>query len=162
MISSRLLTHLGLALATVSVAAHAQAIPASVNGRWRIVRILPTRNAQCWDEGRAKKLVGSTLFYQAHAMVWQGGTASISEALTRTISRRKFMDEYSVGFDELGIHAESITEIDLQHEDADITGATTEIPGDTIVLAGPGRIVVSACGVFYSAVRVTARPAGER
>jgi hypothetical protein len=163
MISSRSLVQLGLALATVSATSHAQAIPASIAGRWRIVRILPTKNVQCWDADRAKTLVGSTLVYQSHAMVWQGGTAAISEALTRSISRRKFLDEYTVNFDELGIHAESITEIDLQHEDADITGASTEIPGDTIVLAGPGRIVVSACGVFYSAVRVVAaRPAAER
>lgn len=143
----------GFALLLGVSTAHAQSIPASVTGRWRIVRILPTKNVQCWDEARAKTLLGSTLVYQEHAMIWQGGPASISEALTRTISRRKFMDEYSVAFDQLGIHAESITEIDLQHEDADITGATTEVPGDTIVLAGPNRIVVSACGVFYSAVR---------
>jgi hypothetical protein len=167
MISSRSLLQSGLVLAAVCATAHAQAIPASIAGRWRIVRILPTHNVQCWDEDRAKTLLGTTLIYQAHAMVWQGGTASagtasITEALSRTISRRKFRDEYTVDLEELGIHAEAITEIDLQHEDADITGATTEIPGDTIVLAGPGRIVVSACGVFYSAVRVLSKPAAAR
>jgi hypothetical protein len=46
-----------------------------------------------------------------------------------------------------------IREVDLQHEDADVTGATTEVPGDTVVLAGPGRIIVSACGVYYEATR---------
>ena len=161
MISSRSLVQLALALATLCASSRAQAIPASVAGRWRIVKIIPTKNVQCWDEARAKMLVGSTLFYRAHAMVWQGGTESITEALTRTISRRDFQGEYTVSFDELGIHAESITEIDLQHEDADVTGGSTEVPGDTIVLTGPGRIVVSACGVFYSAVRVTAKPAGQ-
>jgi hypothetical protein len=90
-------------------------------------------------------------------MTWQGGEVAVPEALSRTISRRKFQDEYKVDLVDLGIHAQSVTEIDLQHEDADITGATTEVPGDTIVLAGPSRIVVSACGVFYEAVRVTGR-----
>jgi len=161
MISSRSCIPLSLALAALCATSHAQAIPASVAGSWRIVRILPTHNVQCWDEARAKTLLGSTLFYKAHALVWQGGTASITEALTRTIAKQKFQEEYSVALEELGIHAESVTELDLQHEDADVTGATTEIPGDTIVLAGPVRIVVSACGVFYSAVRVTGKPAGS-
>jgi hypothetical protein len=146
-----------VALSLSDPAAPAQAIPASVTGKWRIVRILPTHNMQCWDQDRAKTLVGTTLLYQAHAMVWSGGTVPIDEALTRTLSRRKFQDEYKIDLLELGITAPSIVEIDLQHEDADITGATTEVPGDTIVAAGPGKIVVSACGVFYAAVRVTGR-----
>jgi hypothetical protein len=142
--------------------AKAQSIPASVNGKWRIVRILPTHNAQCWDEERAKSLIGTLMVYQDHAMVWQGGAVPISDALSRNLSRRKFQDEYHVELAEVGIAAASVEEIDLQHEDADITGATTEVPGDTILIAGPGRIVVSACGVFYAAVRVTGKSAGGR
>lgn len=142
--------------------ARGQSIPASLNGKWRIVKILPTHNPQCWDEGRARTLVGTMMVYQAHAMVWQGGAVPISDALSRTLSRRKFQDEYHVELPELGIAAGSVEEIDLQHEDADITGATTEVPGDTILIAGPGRIVVSSCGVFYAAVRVTGKTAGGR
>ncbi len=152
--------HLRLLLlpALAAGAAQAQFMPTSISGRWRIVKILPTHNPQCWDEARAKSLVGTTLTYKADALVWRGGAEPITDALSRTISRRKFLDEYKVDLPELGIGTASVTEIDLQHEDADITGATTEVPGDTIVLASPGRIVVSACGVFYSAVRVSAKP----
>jgi hypothetical protein len=134
--------------------AQAQAMPASITGTWRIVKILPTHNPQCWDADRARTLLGTTLKYRSRAMTWQGGEVDIPEALSRELSRRKFQDEYKVDLADLGIHTEPVTEIDLQHEDADITGATTEVPGDTIVLAGPGRIVVSAGGVFYEAVRV--------
>jgi hypothetical protein len=38
----------------------------------------------------------------------------------------------------------------------DITGATTEVPGDSVLLAGPNRIVVSACGVYFEATRSAA------
>ncbi len=137
-------------------------MPASIAGKWRIVKILPTHNPQCWDEVRAKSLVGSTLVYQAHAMVWLGGAVPISDALSRSLSRRKYQIEYQVDLPELGITAGSVDEIDLQHEDADITGATTEVPGDTIVIAGPGRIVVSVCGVYYAAVRVTGKTVAGR
>lgn len=134
-------------------------MPGSIAGSWRVVKVLPTHNVQCWDGERARGLVGSTVRYEQGSMRWQGGTVEIPEALTRELSRRKFHDEYKVDLSELGIRMEKVTEIDLQHEDADITGATTEVPGDTVVLAGPGRIVISACGVYYEAVR--ARPAAR-
>ncbi len=157
----------GILLSTlpgVGSVAQAQSMPASITGSWRIAKILPTTNPHCWDEERAKTLLGSPLKYRQGAMTWQGGEVEIPEALSRELSRRKFQDEYKVDLAELGIHTEPVTEIDLQHEDADITGATTEVPGDTIVLAGTGRIIVSACGVFYEAVRAgrAASRSGER
>lgn len=133
--------------------AHAQAVPASVLGTWRIERILPTHNVGCWDNARARTLVGTTLTYTPHKLVFTGGEEPISETFTRTLSARKFQDEYKLDLASLGIRAASISELDLQHEDADYTGSSTEVPGDTVLLAGPGRIVVSACGVYYSAVR---------
>ena len=144
---------LALLLACCATAAHAQTMPAAVTGTWKIVKILPTRNPQCWDADRAKTLLGTTLRYAPGKLTWQGGDYAIAEALTRTLSLRKFQDEYKIDLAELGVRTPSVQEIDLQHEDADITGATTEVPGDTVLLAGPGRIVVSACGVFYSAIR---------
>ena len=133
---------------------YAQTMPSSIAGAWRIGKILPTANTQCWDKARAQTLVGSTLTYKPHVLGWKGGDIPVTDALTRTLSAHKFLDEYKVDLATLGIHAASVTEVDLQHEDADITGATTEVPGDTVLVAGPGRIIVSACGVFYTATRV--------
>jgi hypothetical protein len=130
-------------------------MPSAIQGSWRITRILPTTNKPCWTPAQAAKLVGSTLRYRQGAMVWQGGEVPTPEALTRTLTRRHFQDEYHFDLTELGIRTDSITEIDLQHEDADITGATTEVPGDTILLASPARIIVSACNVYYEALRPT-------
>ncbi len=145
---------LGLSLAWK--AAIPQSMPPSILGEWRIARILPTANTACWDNDRAKPLLNSRLRYSPGAMTWKGGSVPITEALTRTLSARQFAGEYKVNLADLGIHAPSVLEIDLQHEDADITGSTTEVPGDTVLLAGPGRIVVSACGVFFSAVKLGA------
>jgi hypothetical protein len=149
--------------------ADAQSAPASLLGTWRIARILPTHNSACWDETRAKSLVGTLLTYQPHALLWSGGRETVTETLTRTLTAQQFLDESAdrgtqtpIALKDLGIASASVVELDLQHEDADVTGATTEVPGDTVLLAGPGRIVVSACGVYYSAVRagwaIIARP----
>ena len=142
------------ALALSGTVAHAQAMPGAIAGHWRIVRILPTKNPTCWDSRKARTLVGTTLHYEPQRLTWHGGPVPISDALTRNLSSRRFQDEYKLDPSDLGLRRPVVQEIDLQHEDADITGATTEVPGDTILVAGPGRIVVSACGVFYSAIRV--------
>lgn len=133
--------------------ARGQATPTTLLGKWKIVKILPSHNVACWDEQRARTLVGTTLRYAPDKLAWQGGEMAISDAFRRTVSQRSFLDEYRTGLPELGIRRGTVEEIDLQHEDADFTGATTEVPGDSVLLAGPGRIVFSVCGVFYSAVR---------
>jgi hypothetical protein len=130
-------------------------VPASLIGKWRVQRILPTERAGCWNAERAKILVGSTLVYQARAMTWRGGEVPLNgiRAVVRSLTRREFAVEYGVELETIGVKAATVQEVDLQHEDADVTGATTEVPGDTVVLTRPGRIVVSTCGVFYEAVR---------
>jgi len=155
-----------LALLMVSAAGHlsAEAMPARLRGSWRITRILPTHNVACWGQDQAVKLVGTTLTYSDRSMHWYGGQVPLQEIVTREVSSEEFRSENSssggdgVTFDMVGIHAPSVTEVDLQHEDADITGATTEVPGDAVLLAGPNRIVVSACSVYYEAVRATTPP----
>lgn len=137
--------------------ARAQAMPAAIAGTWKIVRILPSHNVTCWDAERARTLLGTTLRYETGRMRWQGGSVAITDAFRRTISPEAFQEEYRTGLAELGVHAGKVEEINLQHEDADVTGATTEVPGDSVLLAGPGRIVISACGVFFSARRAAAR-----
>ncbi len=152
-----------LALLIVVAAGYlsAEPLPARLRGSWRITRILPTHNVGCWGQQQAAKLVGTTLTYSDHSMHWYGGAVPLQGIVTREISADQFYKEnsgsggYDVDFKMLGIRAESITEVDLQHEDADITGATTEVPGDAVLLAGTNRIVFSVCQVYYEAVRST-------
>jgi hypothetical protein len=141
----------------IAIAGHASAqVPASLIGKWKVQRIIPTERVGCWDADRSKTLVGSTLSYQPHAMAWQGGQVPLIgiRAVVRTLTRKYFATEYGVGLEALGVKTATVEEVDLQHEDADVTGATTEVPGDTVLLATPARIVVSACGIFYEALRV--------
>ena len=140
-------------------------LPQQVAGTWRITRVLPARSgAACWTEKEAQPLVGSLLDYEQHSMRWQGGTVALHGITTRVVNSADLAEEAPAGdgraamtLTSLGIQAKGVTEVNLQHEDMDITGATTEVPGDSVLLAGPGRIVVSACGVYLEARRVMPR-----
>lgn len=89
-------------------------------------------------------------------MRWRGGQVPLEDINTRQVTDREFRKENAgADFEQLGIHSPKVLEVDLQHEDADITGASTEVPGDSVLLVGPGRIVVSACGVYFEAMRPT-------
>ncbi len=149
---------LSLALVLLSTAhLAAEPLPSRLEGTWRITRVLPTTNNACWGKGQAEPLLGSTLTYRESSLRWRGGSVPLENVVTRTVTddvfRRENGGSEPASFAQLGIHAHTVTEVDLQHEDADITGATTEVPGDSVLLAGANRIVVSACGVYFEATR---------
>lgn len=150
-------------LGFLSVSLSAEPLPAGLSGTWRITRVLSSSEQACWDSARARELVGTTLSYRSSSMRWQGVTVPLEGVVTRTVSPAQFRKENaSFGavpeFAQLGIRAARVTEVDLQHEDSDVTGATTELPGDSVLLLSPTRIVVSACGVFYEATRTGGAP----
>lgn len=157
----RLLTALLLSSTAALTAQAQERLPQQVAGTWRIVRVLPVTANACWTEKEAQPLVGSLLQYSPRQMRWRGGVVPLTGVTTRTVTSDDLAGETSDGRNasinlaDLGIHSHKVTEVNLQHEDADITGATTEVPGDSILVAGPGRIVVSACGVYMEARRVS-------
>ena len=162
------LTTVGLVMtAGLGTARGQERLPQQVAGTWRITRVLPAQSGTaCWTEKEAQPLVGSLLDYSQHSMRWRGGTVALHGITTRAVTSAELADEAPAGagraalrLTDLGIGAKGVTEVNLQHEDMDITGATTEVPGDSVLVAGPGRIVVSACGVYLEARRVAPRAA---
>ncbi len=163
----RLVWCLGVALFGLVFAVPAQErLPQQVAGPWRITRILSVGPTACWTEKEVEPLVGSTLAYAQTSMRWHGGKVPLSGVTTRLVTPEEFRKENAGGeaataagngaltLEELGIRStRGVLEVDMQHEDADVTGATTEVPGDSVLVAGPGRIVVSACGVYLEARR---------
>jgi hypothetical protein len=156
---------LGLCLATAAGVTAQEAMPAQMVGSWKIVRALPTKNPGCWDG--AKSLVGTTLTYRPREMRWSGGVVPLTGVVTRSLNDETFQQESQSAFGtplslaELKITSPKVMEVDLQHEDADVTGVTTEVPGDSVLLVGRNTIVVSACGTYFEATRMAsaAKPA---
>jgi hypothetical protein len=138
--------------------ARAEQLPSSLRGTWRITRILPATNSGCWAQEQGKTLVGSTLTYAQDEMRWRGGVVRLDDIDTREVTAADFSKENAgpeepASFEQLGVRAVALTEVDMQHEDADVLPASTEIPGDSVLMVGPDRIVVSACGVYFEASR---------
>lgn len=140
-------------------------LPVQVAGTWRITHVLAVSHGACWTEREAGPLLGSILRYDARAMRWQGGEVALTGVVTHLVDSNDLKAESAVTgtgqapeLGALGIRSRRVLEVNLQHADADITGGTTEVPGDTVLVAGRGRIVVSACGVYLEAVRVTSMP----
>lgn len=135
-----------------------EALPREVAGVWWITRVLPVHAAgACWTEKQAEPLVGSLLTYTGSSMRWRGGVVPLTGVTTRMVGIADLAEEAPRGdpnlkLADLGFSEARVREVNLQHDDADITGATTEVPGDSVLLAGPGRLVLSACGV-YSTLR---------
>jgi hypothetical protein len=147
---------LATVLCVCSLSIAAEPMPSRLVGTWKITRVLPTRNVSCWDEKQAQALLGTRLEYRKSSMRWHDHEIPVLDVIARSITADEFIREGGhppPTFKELGIRTARVTEVDLQHDDADITGASTEVPGDTVLLAAPNRIVVTACGVYYEAVR---------
>ena len=138
-----------------------QEIPQQLQGNWRVTRLIPTRTVSCWGNRDAKKLLRTTIHYGANSFEWKNHNVSDPRVAVRSMTASRFHDEYSGGgasdsqidFDQLGIQMPSPTIVTLSHPEANITGSTTEIPGDWALLKDNDTIVVSACNLYFEAHR---------
>ena len=145
----------------VFVSLSAQEIPAQLRGRWVVTRDLPTSTICCWGEKESKAFIGTEIEYTADNFRWKNIVTTHPSIQIEVISAQQFHDENSgggandsqVNFQQLGIKAPRITQIELGHEPADITGGTIEIPGDKVLIKDKNTIVFSVCNVYFEAKR---------
>jgi hypothetical protein len=139
----------------------AQTLPKELWGTWVVRRHVPTTTISCWGEKEAKTLIGTEVEYSATLFRWNKVVTKNPDAKTTTITADQFHDENSGGstngsqvtFRQLGIKADKVTQVMVQHPDAKITEATTEIPGDTVLIKDENTIIFSVCQVYFEAKR---------
>jgi hypothetical protein len=142
--------------------AQAQSIPKEIWGTWTIQRELSTRTISCWGEEDAKKIIGTQIEYSDKTFRWDKVRTSSPKTETKVITADQFRTENSspssngspVDFHQLGIAAKETMEISIDHEPANISSATTEIPGDEVLIKGENTIVFSVCNLYFEAKRV--------
>jgi hypothetical protein len=140
----------------------AQNIPSTIWGKWIVRRQLPTGTISCWGEEDAKQIIGTQIEYSDKIFRWKDVSTSNPIAEERTVTSDKFRDENSspssngsqVSFHQLGIVAKQAKEISIHHEPANISGATIEIPGDSVLVKDPNTIIFSVCNLYFEAKRV--------
>ena len=112
----------------------AQPVPKDIWAHWIITRQLPSHHNLVLGRSRSAKI----LAYSAQSFRWKNIHTKNPTATTRTLAAQQFHDENSGGgsnstFAQLAIKTEQVLEIKISHPDASITGATSEIPGDTVL-----------------------------
>lgn len=140
----------------------AQNIPKELIGKWAIQRELPTRTISCWGEKEAKAIIGSEIGYTADSFTWKHIVVKHPTVAIAVVSAEQFQRENSspsvngsqISFRQLGIDAPEMKQVSISHEPAEITGATTEIPGDVVLLKNRNAIVFSVCNVYFEAKRL--------
>jgi hypothetical protein len=139
----------------------AQTIPKELWGTWVVRREVPTTTISCWGEQEAKTLIGTEIEYSAEFFRWRSLVTKNPAAETTAITAKQFHDENSgqgansseVTFRQLGIKASEVTQVVIQHPAANITGATAEIPGDSVLIKGKNTIIFSVCSLYFEAQR---------
>jgi hypothetical protein len=143
----------------------AQTIPEELWGTWVVRREVPTTTISCWGEKEAKKLIGTEVQYSATLFRWNKVVTKNPSAQTTTITADQFHDENSGGsandsqvtFRQLRIKADKVTQVVIQHPGANTTEATTEIPGDRVLIKNKDTIIFSVCNVYFESARQTHR-----
>jgi hypothetical protein len=142
-----------------------QSIPAELWGKWEVASILATTTIACWDDSRAKALLGTEIEYSENQFRWKDVVTPRPTAVKEIVTARQFHDYNSgqgrdssqVTFRQLGIDANEAAQISIEHRPADITGSTIEIPGDKVLQKDKNTIVFSVCGVYFEARRAPAK-----
>ena len=141
----------------------AQNIPQELVGKWVIHRELPTGTISCWGEKEARAIIGTEIEYTADSFRWRHIVVKHPTIDVAVVRAGQFPRENSspsvngsqVSFRQLGISASEIKQVSISHAPAEITRATTEIPGDVALLKNHNAIVFSVCNVYFEAKRLS-------
>jgi hypothetical protein len=155
-----------MSLLSAAATASAQTVPKEVWGKWVIRREVPTRTISCWGEPEARKIIGTEIEYSEKIFRWNSIVTNDPVAESNVITAQQFHDDNSGGsanssqvdFQQLGIKQARTTEIKIHHADARLSAATTEIPGDDILMKDANTIAFSICNIFFEAKRA---PSGK-
>jgi len=151
-------------LVTLATSAMTQIIPEELWGKWIIRRELPTSTISCWGEDDARAIIGTEIEYKADFFRWQHEVGRGLAARVAIVTAKQFHDENSggsvnssqVSFRQLGISTATARQVTIDHDPAKITAATTEIPGDVVLLKNHNTIIFSVCNLFFEASRIVA------
>ena len=137
-------------------------MPPVLVGKWVIQRELQARTISCWGEDEARGIIGSEIEYTTDSFRWKNTVVKHPAVEVRVVTAGQFERENSspsvngsqVSFHQLGINTPDAKQVSINHPPAEITKATTEIPGDEVLLKNQNTIVFSVCNLYFEAKRL--------
>ncbi len=146
---------------SITASAASEDLPEPLRGTWVVRRVIPTATISCWGKRESKSLIGTRIQYSVRGFRWKNIQTDSPEVTIVRLTADQFHDENSGGgasdsqvtLKHLGIEKPDVKQVSLSHPDATITGATTEIPGDRVLMKDSNRIVFSVCNVWFEAER---------
>jgi hypothetical protein len=142
--------------------AMAQNIPQELVGKWVIQRELPTRTISCWGKKESKAIIGTEIEYTNDSLRWKRVMVKHPIVEVNVVSAEQFERDNSspsvngsqVSFRQLGINVSGTKQVSIEHPPAAITKATTEVPGDLVLMKNRNTIIFSVCNVYFEAKRL--------
>jgi uncharacterized protein YecT (DUF1311 family) len=142
-----------------AAAATTNTMPAELLGSWTVVKTLPAKTISCWGESDAKELIGTQIVYGADSFQWKDSVAKNPKVTKTVVTAKDFelnnsgggANDSSVSFKQLEIKEQRAAQFSIDHADANITGGTTEIPGDVVLLRDPTHLIFSVCNLYFLA-----------
>lgn len=110
----------------------------------------------------AKAILGTEIEYTTDSFRWKRIVVKHPTVAVVVVSAEQFQRDNSspsvngsqVSFRELGINAPEMKQVSINHAPAKIAGATTEVPGDVVLLKNRDAIVFSVCNIYFEAKRL--------
>jgi hypothetical protein len=107
--------------------------------------------------------VGTELEYGPDGFRWKNKRVKNLGATTSTVSAKEFAEDNSgggaidskVSFAQLGLRTGTVQQISIRHPDVMLGegDGAGEMPGETVLMTAPGRMIFSVCNVYFEASR---------
>ena len=153
---------IGFLLFQMSTVVVGQNIPQELVGKWIVHREIPTRTISCWGEKEAKAIIGTEIAYTIDSFRWKHLVIEHPAVEVAVVSAEQFRTDNSspsakgsqISFTQLGIRMPNAKQVTINHPPAKVTNATTEIPGDIVLLKNHDTLVFSVCNIYFEAKRL--------
>ena len=156
---------IGFFLFLMSTIVMAQNIPQELVGKWIVQREIPTRTISCWGKKEAKAIIGTEIAYTTDFFRWKRLVIEHPAVEVAVVSAEQFQTDNSspsangsqISFTQLGITIPRAKQVTIKHPPAKVTDATTEIPGDIVLLKNHDALVFSVSNIYFEAKRLAVK-----
>lgn len=130
-------------------------------GTWVIKSIYTTQNVEGPNPSQQKKLLGTAIVLNAHSLSACGQSVPIKSIKVNQISSADFLANTRARFSEVGVEAQSITEVVINDRQSGTCFDVFPIPGQDIYIKDKNEILIDFEGVFYRALRKNGELKGQ-